>query len=425
MMGRFLVPATMVAALVAFAVAAATTGLTPYRPAWWPAAVALAILGGITPMIYAVNVRIVPVFARRTWPSATWLRVQIGLALSGAWTVYAARIGRWDGLETVGQVLALGGGIAFTVNIVRLFRQPAPPAPAASVGLPAGQPAVDRLARRFTRLAGVYLLVGLLVGVWTSVEAPATGRWDLVWAHALLVGFFLSMACGVCYHVLARWTERPWRAVWPVRLHLWTVAVGLPAMLAALAAEWDALFLIAGPLQAAAIALFLATVAPFASALPGPTRPAFGAALAVLLVGVGLGATFAIWPEVGARLRQTHAALNLFGWTGLLVTGFGYYLAPRFAGKPLRWPALVGPQLGALGGGVSLGAVGLWWRAYGDAPAALIAGGNGLVALGFVLFAVILAGTFRGQAGGAAATATVLRLRLDDRSARPVRASNG
>jgi hypothetical protein len=54
-MGRALVPATMVAAMAAFAVGAGTVGFTPYRPAWWPAAVALVVLGGIAPMIYAVN----------------------------------------------------------------------------------------------------------------------------------------------------------------------------------------------------------------------------------------------------------------------------------------------------------------------------------------------------------------------------------
>jgi hypothetical protein len=181
------------------------------------------------------------------------------------------------------------------------------------------------------------------------------------------------------------------------------VVVGLPAMLVALAAEWDDLFLVAGPLQAAAALLFVGAVAPFAPALPGPTRPAFAAALGVLVGGVVLGATFALAPEVGARLRQTHAELNLFGWTGLLVTGFGYYLAPRFAGRPLRWTVLIRPQLGALVGGVALSAGGLWWRAYGDGPAAFVALGNGLVALSFALFAVILIGTFRSSSGPARA----------------------
>jgi hypothetical protein len=290
--------------------------------------------------------------------------------------------------------LALGAAIAFTVNTVRLFRQSAPPAPAVVEPLPAGQDAVDRLTRRFTRISGIYLLVGLIVGLWTSVDRPSTGQWDLVWAHSLLVGFFLSMACGVCYHVLGRWTGRPWQRIWPIRLHLLSVIVGLPLMLLALATDADRLFLVAGPLQVAAIVLFIASAAPASSGLPNPTRTAFRGALAMLLLGISLGAAFAIEPALGARLRQTHAELNLFGWTGLLVTGFGYYLVPRFAGKPLRWSFLVPTQLVALAGGVAIGAAGFWWRADGDAPAALILGGNALAALSFVLFGVILGRTF-------------------------------
>jgi hypothetical protein len=277
------------------------------------------------------------------------------------------------------------------------------------MGLPAGQAAVDRLARPFTRIAGIYLLVGLVIGLWTSLDEPASGRWDLVWAHALLLGFFLSMACGVCYHVLARWTGRSWRVVWPVRLHLLTVLAGLPLMLLALATDREELLSITGPVQAAALLLFVLNVSPFIPALPAPTRPAFIAALGALLVGVGLGATFAIAPEVGARLRQTHALLNLFGWTGLLVTGFGYYLAPRFAGRPLRWPVLVGPQLGTLTGGVALSGAGFWWRSYGDGPSALITLGGALIALGFVLFALMLVGTFRSRPGPAMAAPLTLQ----------------
>ena len=90
--GRYLVPATLVAAMLALAMSALAAGLTPYQPGWWRGAVSLAVLGGITPMIYAVNLRIVPVFARRAWPSARWPRLQIGLAIAGAWLVFAGTI---------------------------------------------------------------------------------------------------------------------------------------------------------------------------------------------------------------------------------------------------------------------------------------------------------------------------------------------
>ncbi|HEU0115162.1 MAG TPA: hypothetical protein VFQ80_10820, partial [Thermomicrobiales bacterium] len=113
-MGRSLVPATIVAGMLALAVATATLTLTALHPAWWPAAVGLAILGGLTPMIFAVTIRVVPVFSRRQWRSEAALRLQVGLMIAGAWTLYAGRL-RLDGaLVFVGSLLALAGGIVAT-----------------------------------------------------------------------------------------------------------------------------------------------------------------------------------------------------------------------------------------------------------------------------------------------------------------------
>lgn len=389
-MGRILVPATIVAAMAAFAVAALSAGLSAYRLTWWPAAVQLAILGGIVPMIYAVTIRIVPVFSRRSWPSEGWLQVQVAAAITGAWVVWASQIADWTAGLALGHGLALAGGLTHTLNIVRLFRQPAAQTPALPLPDP-GQATVDRLATRFTRLAGMYLLVGLAIGAVTSLWIPSIGRWDLVWAHALLVGYFLSMAAGVCYHVLSRWTGRRWRWQWPIRLHLLLVAVGLPVMLMALATGWMPLFAIAGPLQALAVVLFLANIAPMLGGLPARTGVAIALAGTFLLAGVSLGAVFAIEPAIGARLRFVHAELNLFGWTGLLICGVGYYLIPRLLGRPLRWPRLATFQLACLVAGVLLSTAALAWRAYGDASPELILGAHVLVALGFVQFAMLIA----------------------------------
>jgi hypothetical protein len=396
----------MVAAMLAFAIAAIAVGLTPYRPGWWQGAVSLAVLGGVTPMIYAVNFRIVPVFSRRSWPSEAWLRLQMGLSITGAWAVFAGHFANRQWIVIAGSGLALGAGILFSAHLVRLFREPvmrpAPPLPYP------GQTAVDRVATGFMRLAGVYLLIGLFVGVVTSVWRPETGRWDLVWAHAMLVGFFLSMASGVCYHVLGRWTGREWRSLAPIRLHFAVVVLGLPVMLLALATDQATLLAIAGPLQAIAIGLFLANIAPMVPALPDVTRPAFVCAMILLGGGVVLGAAFAINPAIGARLRLTHADINLFGWTSLLISGAGYYLVPRFAGQPLRWPRLAAVQLGALMVGVVLGAVAMAWRAYGDGPASLVLFAQGLVCAGFLLFGMQIAGTFHQKSAGTV-TALVLR----------------
>jgi hypothetical protein len=182
------------------------------------------------------------------------------------------------------------------------------------------------------------------------------------------------------------------------------VALGLPVMLLALATDGAEVFAVAGPLQAVAIGLFLVNFAPMIPGLPGWTRPAFAAAMVLLAVGVTLGAIFAIDPVIGAHLRQAHADVNLFGWTGLLISGAGYYLAPRFAGQPLRWPRLAPIQLSLLAAGAGLGAAAFAWRAYGDGPASLVLVAQGFVCAGFLLLAVQVAGTFQGRSAGTVAS---------------------
>ncbi|HET7093773.1 MAG TPA: hypothetical protein VFI22_09855, partial [Thermomicrobiales bacterium] len=318
---------------------------------------------------------------------------------AGAWTLYVGRLRVDDTLVLGGSLLALAGGLAAVANAALLMRQPV----AATMPAPPADPAqaaADRVGRSFTRLAAAYLLFGLGVGVATAVWRPPVGRWDLVWAHALLVGYVLSMASGISYHVLGRWTDRRWPWTAPLRVHLWLIQFGLPVMIAALAIGSAPLFVIAGPIEAAAIALFLVNIAPMLPGLPGPTRPAFIAASAILALGICLGGAFALDPALGARLRLAHAELNLFGWAGLLITGAAYFLAPRFAGKPLRWPRLARLQVALLGGGVALAAAADAWRLLGEGPAWPAAIGRGMMTAGFLTLALVIGGTFFGRRAG-------------------------
>jgi hypothetical protein len=222
----------------------------------------------------------------------------------------------------------------------------------------------------------------------------------------------LSMVSGICYHVLSRWTGHPWRSVVPIRLHLMTVVIGLPVMLVALATGRAMLFHIAGGLQAVAVILFLSTIAPLVWRMPGFSRPAMLAATLFLATGVSLGAWFAADAAIGARLRVVHAEINLFGFTGLLIAGVGYYLVPRFAGRPLRWPRLAIVQLALLGGGVLAGSTALAFRAYGHVSSTAIIGAHVLLAAGFALFGVLVAATFFRKAS----TATISAVQISTTS---------
>lgn len=394
-MGRRYIPAVIVLAAVAFAVAAGTLAFVPDEPRLWSAAVALIVLGGITPMIYAVNVRIVPVFSRRQWTSPPWIYTAISAGVAGAWLVFLGRALPSDLLETSGHGLALIGGGLFVASLIRLFRS----APITSFVPPLPFPeqaAIDRIGINFTRMAGVYLLLGLTVGFVTQFWTPERGRWELVWAHTLLLGWVLQMVSGVCYHVLSRWTGERWRSPRRIRAHLLAVTFGLPAMAAALALDLELLFAVAGPLQAAALTLFVWNIWPLVARLPSLSRFGMTLAGAFLVLGVSIGASAAMDPANHVRMRFSHATINLLGFAGLLICAVGYYLFPRLAGQPLRWPRLARIQLVAHATGVAVVATSWWWYlAVDDGARALISIGALLVAGGFVAFAGIVAATFR------------------------------
>jgi hypothetical protein len=344
-------------------------------------------------MILSVNSRIVPVFSRRDWVSSRRVDAMVALAIAGGWIVFAGRAFDRGGLVTVGSAISFAAGVLFLFNIGQLFRQqpvvrPAPPLPFAQ------QAEADRVATNFTRLAALWLLVGLTVGLVVSIHTPDTGRWELVWAHAMLVGFAFSMASGVTYHVLPRWTNGRWRSIAALRLHWYVTLVALPLMVLALAIDSQTLFHMAGPLQAMVIALWIGNCLPFLRKLPRPTWIGLGAAMSALACGIALGMSFAVTPANGAWLRPVHAELNIFGWAALLIAGVTYYLAPRFAGSPLRWARLVPLQLGLTIGGLAASVALVWLRIYGHDAGVGVGLAHLVCAVGLALLGVMVAGTF-------------------------------
>lgn len=392
-MGNRLLGFCMSMALMAMAVAMAFAGFARTHPTWWEASISLAVLGGILPMILSVNSRIVPVFSRRDWVSPRLVSAMVVLAIAGGWIVFLGRVLDRSAIVTFGSAAALVAGMLFLFNIGQLFRQKRPVRPAPPMPYPQ-QAEADRIATNFTRLAAIWLLVGLTVGLVISDYTPDTGRWELVWAHAMLVGFALSMASGVTYHILPRWTMGRWRSIGALRLHWYVTVVALPLMVLALALDSQVLFHMAGPLQAAAIALWIGSCLPFVRQLPRPTGIGFGAAMAALACGIALGMSFAVTPANGALLRPVHAELNLFGWAALLITGATYYLAPRFAGSELRWSRLVPIQLGLTIGSLVASVALVWLRIEGHDAGQMVGLAHLGCAAGLGMLGLMVAGTF-------------------------------
>ncbi len=394
-----MVPAVILMAVLAFAASALAIAFVLDHFRYWSASVALVVLGGITPMIFAVNARILPVFSGRGWQRPNILYAAMVSTIAGAWMVFVGRALPNDLLETAGTFAALAGGLLFLTSIVLLFRSPrrgsGPPLPYP------GQAEVDKVGTKFMRLASIYLVLGLVTGVLLEFWTPTRGRWDLVWAHLMLVGWFVSMASGVLYHIGSRWTGGQWK--WPklIHAHYYITLIALPLMIVALARNMTDLFKVAGPLQAAAVILLVVNVFPMARKMPPTVRTGVIAAACFLALGVSLGASVAIDPANHTALRLAHAQINLYGWAGLLISGVGYYLFPRFAGQPLRWPRVAQIQVVLLLISVIVSST-AWWRFFrGNSFVEPLLTITALtIAASFLIFATLIGLTFMSARAG-------------------------
>ena len=114
------------------------------------------------------------------------------------------------------------------------------------------------------------------------------------------------------------------------------------------------------------------------------------AAFICLALGIGLGAWFAVDRAQGVWLRPLHAALNLWGWTTLLIYGMAYHMLPRFTGRPLR-ARIATIQSWLAIGGIALVSIG-WLGVVAALPLAqgILLAGGALQVLAATLFALLI-----------------------------------
>jgi heme/copper-type cytochrome/quinol oxidase subunit 1 len=91
---------------------------------------------------------------------------------------------------------------------------------------------MDPFVRHFIRSSLVWLGVGVLLGLWMTLEARAVA-YRPAHMHANLLGFVSMMIFGVAYHVLPRFTGNALRSRRAATLHLWLANGGLALMVAA------------------------------------------------------------------------------------------------------------------------------------------------------------------------------------------------
>lgn len=387
-----------VCAPLALAAALIMAGYSQTHGTWWDASVQLAVLGGITIMIYGVNIYEVPFNAGNSWKYPSLVAAQLATGIVGAMLASIGYGTQTDWMVRTGHLLAFAGAILFFANLGLLFSQPRAPRTKTPPEQRTQQQRVDRLAIPFTIISSLMLIAGTGLSILLDYWTPAQGRWDLVWAHILLLGFFFPMASGTSYHVLGRWSGRDFRSLQLIRYHQYGLFVGLPAM--AIGLGWDITWLLGVGAIFMAISLFswAAGVIPVAWQLESAVHIGIGLALMFMAIGVTLGVTFALDAGLGARLRSTHVVANLFGFAGLLISGFGYRYIPLAAGaEQVRWPSLRIPQIVLMATGCALGMLFMGLRMYGHIGADVVLWPCVIGSIGMVLFATNAGATFLSQ----------------------------
>lgn len=370
-------------------------GYSQTHPAWWTAAVQLAVLGGITIMIYGVNVQALPMHSGKPWRYPQLVALQVGAGIAGAVMLtfgYGYRIDRWIQL---GNLLAFTGAALFLINLVLLFAQPGERPARIPWAQRTHHQKVDRLAIPFTMISGLVVVLGTALGVALDYWRPAQGRWDLVWAHLMLLGFFFAMASGTSYHMLGRWANREYTSLRLVQVHVFAFLIGVPTMTIALGWDIDWLFLIGAISMTIAMICWAINILPVAWALLPAARIGIVLALLFMLAGIGFGVLFAFDESFGPRLRTTHVVANLFGFAGLLISGFGYRYVPHLAdAKEIRWPSLQIPQIVLMSVGCAFGMLFMGLRMYGHVEPEVVIWPCLVGAIGMAIFALNTGATF-------------------------------
>lgn len=395
---RNIIAVAVTAGPLAMAVALFLAGYSQTNGAWWSGSVELAVLGGITIMIYGVNVQALPTHSGKAWRYPHLVALQVGAGIAGGWLAGIGYGYREDAVIRIGHVLAFIGAALFLINLMMLFAQPGERPAKIPWEQRTHQQKVDRLAIPFTMVSGLMVVFGTGLGTALDYWRPAQGRWDLVWAHVMLLGFFFAMAAGTSYHMLSRWSEREYTSLRLIVVQIFAFLIGLPAMTIALGWDIDWLFQVGAVSMAVAMTCWAINILPIVWSLSPAVSLGITLALVFMIGGIGFGVAFAIDEALGPRLRTTHVVANLFGFAGLLISGFGYRYVPQLAEVPsMRWPGLQLPQIALMAVGCAIGMLFMGLRMYGHMEPEAVLWPCLLGAAGMALFAINSAATFAGN----------------------------
>ena len=324
-------------------------------------------LGWITFAIMGASYQLIPIVLGRLIWSERLARWQFWVLLVGVGGMVAHfYLGTWPGLVLAGVLFALG--VALHLVNVRLSLR----------GFDRWTFTARLVVFAYTGL-GLTVTLGLLLGADHIVKVLPGELFPTLHAHVhlALLGWVMPMVLGVAARVYPMFLLAPEPRGWPVRLQLWGLAAGVPAVVLGLSLRLPAPVIGGALAVAAAGGGHLAWVIAMAR---HRRRPRLDWALMLALTAAAfmvpgglLGLGFALDVISGPRLGLVYAVVVLGGWISLTIAGMMLKIVPF-----LVWYRVYGsragkepvPTLAELG----------WAPAEGTAYVLLTAGSIGLAA---------------------------------------------
>lgn len=317
-------------------------------PALWlplrPVHLTLNLLGWLTPLIYGVTYRMIPIFVRRELYSLRLVYAQWGLAALALAVLVLAQLLALRWLGSLGWVIQVAAALLFLGNIIAAARRGRPVGETETVlGSPLPDDArMDRTARRFTETAIVFFIAA---SIWSAGAHLSGGRQPPGADLLLRYGWLALTVFGTSYHLLPRLAGLAVSVRW-MRHQLLLGAAGTLALAAGLS-------------NAGLVALGLAGLIHCAQTLPlahrcrrGSGVRLQGAALvlvrtATLSLGAGSLAALGTAAGLGSGWWLAHTHLLFLGWMTLLAYGVAGNLLPLLAGRTLALSGLYRLQAAA------------------------------------------------------------------------------
>lgn len=253
-------------------------------------------------------------------------------------------------------------------------------------------------SRSFLALALASLLGACALHAQLALQRGAPGTWHAM-VHVLLMGWATGMILAVLHHVMPVFTGRDFPHPWLPPLNAAVLAAGVAAVAAGWIADVPVAQVAGLGLEAAAAALFLASLTLLVErGTPRPHRArlpqvegqdamdraggrATRLAMACWPLGVGLLLAQQAGLVGGAWMLPAEHVIAL-GWILLTICGVAYHVLPRFSGRPARGATWANVQVATHATGLALMALGL-----GLGRPVLLATGGPLIAASLALFA--------------------------------------